>query len=200
METARYLERFGADQARHWAGLLASIAVRCETPPTAAWVGRLTAKAIVGDRIRWIDAIREELESLDESGRSAVWNGWLADYWRRRTQGAPFVLLPGELTALAAIAPFAPEAEFATAVDLVLSAPSGFDSHASASRHVRNELIDSQPETAGRLFTHLMQNTDTTEPFWGSHELEPKLQQLVAKPGDWKMLREAALGLRMNLP
>jgi hypothetical protein len=198
VETVRHLERFGDDQARHWAGLLASIAVRCETPPPATWVRELTAKAKVGNRVRWLDAIREELESLDEPGRSTVWNGWLAEYWQRRIHGDPVVLLPTESNALAAIAPFAPAAEFAAAVGFVLSKPSGFSSHASASRHVSDELIDSQPEAVGRFFTHLMQNT--TEQFWGSYKLKPKLLRLVANPGDWKALREAALRLRMNLP
>ncbi|MFI9486954.1 SIR2 family protein [Promicromonospora sp. NPDC052451] len=198
VETVRHLERFGDDQARHWAGLLASIAVRCETPSPAEWVGGLTAKAKVDARIRWIDAIQEELASLDELGRSAVWGGWLAEYWQHRIHGDPVALLPIESNAFAAIAPFAPAAELAAAVELVVSTPSGFNSHADASRHVPDELIDSQPETVGRYFTHLMQNT--IEPFWGAHELEPKLRRLVAKPGDWKPLREAALRLGMNLP
>ncbi|MFD2025769.1 SIR2 family protein [Promicromonospora aerolata] len=198
IETARRLGPFGEDQARHWAGLLASIAVRCETPPPAAWVRRLTAKAKVGDRVRWIEAIREELENLDEPGRSAVWNDWLAEYWHRRVQSDPVALLPVESNALAAIAPFAPTADFATAVELVLSTPSGFSSHAGASRFVSNELIDSQPEAVGRYFIHLMQNT--AGQFWGSYALEPKLQRLVALPGGWKALREAALQLRIDLP
>ncbi|WP_454857513.1 SIR2 family protein [Promicromonospora soli] len=198
VETVRHLESLEEDQVRRWAGFLASIAVRCETPPPATWVGELTAKATESDRVRWIEAIRDELETLDEPGRGAVWNGWLAEYWQRRTQGDPVVLLPDELNALAAIAPFAPGAEFAVAVDLVRLTPSGFNSYADASRHVSDELIDSQPETVGRLFTHLMQNT--TGQFWGAHELEPKLRRLVAKPGDWKTLREAAIKLRMNLP
>ena len=198
VETVRHLELFGEDLARRWAGFLVAIAVRCETPPPGEWVGRLTAKAKVGDRVRWIEAIRGELESLDEPGRSAVWDGWLAEYWQRRTHSDPVVLLPAESNALAEIAPFAPAAEFAAAVGLVLSTPSGFSSHASASRHVSDEFIDSQSEAVGRFFTHLMQNT--TGQFWGSHELEPKLQRLVAKPGDWKALREAALRLGINLP
>ena len=51
METVRHLEPFREDQARRWAGLLASIAVRCETPPPKSWVGELTAKAGAEDRV-----------------------------------------------------------------------------------------------------------------------------------------------------
>jgi SIR2-like domain len=198
LETVQYLERFTDDQAHRWAGLLASIAVRCETPPPATWVGRLTARAPVGDRIRWFGALGEELEDLDEPGRRAVWDGWLADYWLRRTQSDPVALLQEEASELAAVAPFTPASEFAAAVELVLATPAALDSHAGASRHVSDELIDSQPETAGRFFTHLMQNT--TGQFWGSYELEPKLQRLVVKPGDWKTLRDAALRLGISLP
>jgi hypothetical protein len=41
---------------------------------------------------------------------------------------------------------------------------------------------------------------NTAGPFWGSYELEPKLLRVVAKPGDWKELREAALRLGISLP
>jgi hypothetical protein len=43
-----------------------------------------------------------------------------------------------------------------------------------------------------------MNNTDP-QGFYGQHELRPKLLRLVAKPGNWDLLKAAALRLRMDL-
>jgi hypothetical protein len=69
LETVRRLAVFGDDQSRRWAALLASIAVRCETPAASTWVDQLTARADPADRVRWLEAIGEELQDLDETGR-----------------------------------------------------------------------------------------------------------------------------------
>ena len=134
---------------------------------------------------------------MDEPGRAAAWAGWLAEYWKRRTLSDPVVLSRDEANELATAAPFAPTAEFSSAVNLVRATSAGLDSHAGASRHVSDELIDVQPEDVGRYFTHLMNNT--TGQFWGEYELEPKLRRLIAEPGNWNALREAALRLGISL-
>jgi hypothetical protein len=62
---------------------------------------------------------------------------------------------------------------------------------------VTEGLIDSHPEAVGRYYTHLMRNTPL--PFYGSFELRPKLEQIVAKPGSWDALKAAAFGLEIDL-
>jgi hypothetical protein len=197
VETATHLEAFTDDQRRRLAGLLASIAVRCEAPAADAWVEKFTACASVEDRERWIDSLGDELGALDEAGRAATWANWLHSYWHRRTQDDPIVFERSEMDAFASVAPQAPVAEFEDAVVLVEATSAGFGSHADASRHVIEGLIDSHPEAVGRYYTHLMRNTPL--PFYGSFELRPKLEQIVAKPGSWDALKAAALGLEIDL-
>ena len=198
LDTTQHLDRFGDAEQDRWAGILASIAVGCETPPTGSWVDELTAKAGSARRIRWLESLVQQLEDLDEAGRATVWEAWLADYWRRRIQSRPTVLVRAETDALAAAAPLMPVSEFTAAVDLVLETSAGFDSHGRALRRVTEDLIDSQPVEVGRYLTHLMSNTEGR--FWAAHELEPKLRRLIAKPGAWTELREAALRLEIRLP
>ena len=57
--------------------------------------------------------------------------------------------------------------------------------------------MDACSAEVGRFLTHLM--TNTSGQFWGGHYLVPKLKRLVANPGDWKSLREAALRLNIDL-
>jgi len=198
MQTVAYLERFGDDEQHRWAAFLASIAVGCETPPTSSWVDELTAKAAPPRRVQWLAAVVQTMEELDETGRAAVWTGWLADYWRRRNQSWPVMLVRDEANELAAAAPLVPASEFAAAVDLVLETAAGLDAHGSGLRYVTDELIDAQPAEVGRYLTLLMVNT--VGEYWGSYELAPKLQRLSAKPGgDWTQLREAALRLNIRL-
>lgn len=198
IETAKHLDAFDDDQARRWAGLLASIAVRCETPPASSWVDEMTAKAGPDERARWIEELRDELEEVDPAVGAAVWDTWLAEYWTRRTRRIPAVLSQAEADALAVLAPHLPAEQFVAAVTLVEATSAGLDSHGEASRHVSDDLIDACSVEVGRFLTHLIKNTSGQ--FWGGYDLVPKLKRLVAKPGDWKSLREAALRLSIDLP
>lgn len=200
VETGSHLNAFTEDQSRRWAGLLASIAVRCEVPAAATWLGQFTAKANADDRGRWIEAVADELADLDERGRMATWTAWLKEYWVKRTENDPVVLTQAEMNAFACMAPYAPGSDFWSAVELILMTRATFDAHATASRHLSDALLDSQPEAVGRFLTHLMENTDITQPFWGSYELRPWLEKLIALHGDWTDLRNAALRLGIDLP
>jgi Domain of unknown function (DUF4020) len=200
LETAKHLDRFHEDQARRWASLLAYIAVQCEDPAPSSWVGEMTAKSDASLRLRWLDAIEEILKELDEAGRLAVWSGWLAEYWRRRALSDPVALSQDEANALAALAPHVPAADFDKAVALVETTSAGFNSHAEAAANVSDVLIETHSAEVCRYFIHLMSNTDASPgKFWGGHHLVPKLKHLVAQPGDWKALREAALRLRIDV-
>jgi hypothetical protein len=198
IETSDRLDAFTIDQRRRWAGLLASIAVRCEVPSSDTWVYAFTARATVADRERWIDQLAEEVRALDEPGRVAVWETWLGAFWAARTRDDPVVLERAEMNRFAYIAPSAPAGELETAVQLLESTAASLSSHADASRFVGDDLIDSRPELIGRYYAHLMNNTDP-QGFYGQHELRPKLLRLVAKPGNWDLLKAAALRLRMDL-
>jgi len=198
VETTDHLDAFTIDQRRRWAGLLASIAVRCETPSADTWVSNFTAIAPVQDRERWIHHLADELEALDETGRAAMWETWLGAFWTARTLDDPVVLEQQEMDGFASIAPSAPAGEFETAVRLIELTNAGLASHADASRHVSDGLIDAHPELVGRYYTHLMNNTGPRG-FYGQHELRPKLQRLVAKRGNWDSLKAAALRLGMDL-
>lgn len=198
LETVHHLSAFTIDQRRRWAGFLASIAVRCETPSGDTWVSRFTATTPVDDRERWIDHLSDELEALDESGREAIWSTWLGAFWTRRIQDDPVVFEQKEMDAFASVAPHAPLGEFATAVGLIEATTAGFASHADASRHVTNALIDAHPELTGRYYLHLMKNTSPNG-FYGQHELRPKLDRLIRLPENWDGLTAAALNLGMDL-
>ena len=198
VETTRHLDAFTIDQRRRWAGFLASIATRCDTPSADTWVSRFTAIALVEDRARWIDDLADELEALDETGREAAWSTWLGAFWTTRTQDDPVVFEQKEMDAFASVAPHAPAGELATAVGLIEATTAGFATHADASRHVTFELIEAFPEVVGRYYTHLMKNTSPTG-FYGQHEVRPKLERLTTKPGNWDALKAAALALRMDL-
>ena len=198
VETTHHLDVFTLDQRRRWAGFLASIAVRCETPSADTWVSRFTAIAPADDRERWIDRLADELEALDETGREAIWKTWLGAFWTGRTEDDPVVLEQKEMDAFASVAPHAPAGELETAVSLIEATNAGFASHADASRHVTEDLIDASPELTGRYYTHLMKNT-SPQGFYGHHEVASKLKRLVAKPGDWDALKAAALVLGMDL-
>ena len=50
------------------------------------------------------------------------------------------------MNAFACMAPYAPASEFLSAVELILRTGATFDAHATASRHLSDALIDSQPE------------------------------------------------------
>jgi hypothetical protein len=197
VETATHLGAFTDDQRRRWAGLLASIAVRCEAPAADTWVYGFTACASEEVRERWIDSLADELGELDEPGRAATWSNWLHAFWHQRTQDDPIVFERSEMDAFASVAPQAPVASFEDAVVLVEATTAGLNRHADASRHVTEDLIDSQPETVGRYYTHLMKNTQP--PFYGSFEVQPKLERIIAKPGKWDVLKAAALRLGMDL-
>lgn len=200
LETAKHLDRFHEDQARRWASLLAYIAVQCEDPPASSWVGEMTAKSDASSRLRWLDAIEEIMKELDDPARVAVWSSWLAEYWRRRTHSDPVALSRDEANAFAALAPHGPAADFDKAVALVEATSAGFNSHAEAAAFISDGLIETQSAEVGRYFIHLMSNTDASPgKFWGGHYLVPKLKHLVAQPGDWKALRDAALRLRIDL-
>jgi len=195
--TVKHLDAFDEDQARRWASLMASIAVRCEASPASSWVNEMTAKAGPEERARWIEALGNELEEVDRAVQAAVWDAWLAEYWARRTRSVPAVLSQAEADALAVLAPHLPAEQFAAAVTLVEATSARLDSHGEASRHVSDELIDACGVEVGRFLTHLMMNTSGQ--FWGGYDLVPKLKRLVAKSGDWKGLREAALRLGIDL-
>ena len=197
IETVKHLDAFDEDQARRWAGFMASIAVRCDAPPASSWVDQMTAKAGPDERARWIEALGSELEEVDPSVAAAVWDTWLAEYWTRRTRSLPAVLSQAEADALAVLASHLPAEQFVDAVTLVEATSAKLDSHGEASRHVSDDLIDGCGVEVGRFLTHLMRNT--SGPFWGGHYLVPKLKRLVAKPGEWKSLREAALRLSIDL-
>lgn len=200
LETAKYLDRFQEDQARRWASLLASIAVQCEDPAASSWVGKMAARSGSDSRLHWLDAIEEIVKSLDEPGRVAVWSDWLADYWRRRTLSDPVALSQDEANALASLAPHFPAASFGEAVTLVEATPAGFNSHADSAEYVSEKLIETHSAEVGRYFIHLMRNTDASPGrFWGGRDLAPKLECLVAQPGEWNALRDAALRLHINL-
>jgi hypothetical protein len=198
VETTDHLDVFTIDQRRRWAGFLASIAVRCETPTADTWLSELTAIARVEDRERWIDHLADELKALDETGRAATWTTWLGAFWTARTMDDPVVLEQPEMDGFASIAPSAPAGELETAVQLLEATDASFASHAGASRYVSDGLIDAHPKLVGRYYIHLMNNTES-QGFYGQHELRPKLQHLVAKPGNWDPLKAAALRLGMDL-
>jgi hypothetical protein len=109
----------------------------------------------------------------------------------------PVTLSRGEADALAVLAPHVLPGLFGSAVTLVEATGAGLDSRGETSRQVSEELTEAQSVEVGRFFTHLMNNT--TEPFWGSYDLKPKLKLIVARPGDWTALREAALRLGIDL-
>ena len=198
VETTDHLDAFRIDQRHRWAGLLASIAVRCEIASADAWVSEFTARAAVADRERWIDELARELSALDELGRTAVWDNWLGAFWAARTRNDPVVLEQTEMDRFASIAPSAPAGELETAVQLLESTAASFSSHAHASRFVNDDLITARPELIGRFYKHLINNTDP-QGFYGHHELRPKLQRLVATHGDWDELMAAALRLQIDL-
>ena len=161
----------------------------------------MTAKADAASRLRWLDSLEDVFKELDEPARDAVWSGWLAEYWRRRSLSDPVELSHGEANGLASLAPHVSAENFGKAVALVEATSAGFDSHADVAAHVSDWLIETQSEAVGRYFTHLMNNTDASPgKFWGSYHLKPKLEHLLAQPGDWKALRDAALRLRIDLP
>jgi hypothetical protein len=198
LETVAHLDVFARDQRRRWASMLASIAVRCEAPSADTWVDKMTSKAGVGHRVQWLAGVEEELRDFDDdTGRQAVWHGWLATYWRRRIQGDPVTLAREEADGFAALAPNVSSSEFSAAVTLVLATNAGLGTYADASRQVSDGLLQGQPREVGRFFTHLMNNT--SPPFHGHYDLVPKLQYLISTPGDWKALREAALRLGIKL-
>ncbi|GAA2165602.1 uncharacterized protein DUF4020 [Humibacillus xanthopallidus] len=198
LETVDHLDVFPEDQRHRWASMLASIAVLCEAPPADTWVDKMTSKAGLADRMQWLGGIAEELRELDdEAGREAVWCGWLAAYWRRRTEGDPVTLAKDEADAFAAVAPHVPSTEFPSAVTLVVATNAGLGTHADVAGHVSHSLLEDQPREVGHFLTHLMKNTSL--PFYGHYDLEPKLRYLVSTPGDWKALREAALRLDIKL-
>lgn len=200
LETARHLDRFGEDQARRWASLLAYIAVQCDDPAPGIWVGELSVRADAGSRIRWLLALEEVFKELDESGRDDVWSGWLARYWHRRTLSDPVALSPGEANAFASLAPHLSAENFGEAVALVEATSAGFDSHADVAGDFPEGLIETRSAEAGRFFVHLMNHTDPSAGrFWGTYYLKPKLEHLVAQPGDWQELRGAALRLHIDL-
>lgn len=198
IETASHLDAFAIDQRRRWAGLLASIAVRCDNPRADTWVAKFTAIAPVEDRKRWIDDLGDELKALDEAGRDATWSTWLHAFWSNRTQDDPVVFGQQEMDAFAALVPHVPIAGLTAAVELVEATSAAFTSHAEASRHISDGFIDSHPALVGRLYTHLMRNTSPND-FYGAFEVQPKLERLTAKAGDWSALRTAALALGMDL-
>jgi hypothetical protein len=197
IETARHLDEFRSDQANRWALLMASISTLCEDPPAAQWVGELTAVASEAQRVMWLDSLGREFSELDEAPREAVWTGWLAPYWKSRISGNPRNLTRAEAGELAALAPKVPTARFPEAVELVVAAEAGLDSHAGASRPITDALMDAWPEEVGRFLTHLMENTHGD--FWGGYDLQPKLQYLVGKPGDWDRVRNASLKLKLTV-
>jgi hypothetical protein len=198
METTTQLHVFTGDQRRRWAGFLASIAIRCETPPAGTWVAQFAALAAAADRELWLDDLADELEALDDHGRQTTWTSWLETFWRNRTQDDPVICERSEMNALAAIAPLVPADQFPVAVDLVEATPSAFHNHADASRRVTDDLIDTQPQTAARFYTHLMTNTSRAG-FHGAFEVRPKLMRIVSKEGDWTRLIAAALALGIDL-
>lgn len=201
LDTAKHLNRFHDDQARRWASLLAHIAMQCDDPAPRSWVGELSARSDAESRVRWLESLVEVFTELDESGREDVWSGWLAEYWRRRTLSEPVALSRDEANALAALAPHVPADSFGEAVALVEDTSAGFDSHADAAACCSDRLVETRSAEAGRYFTHLMNNTDASSGrFWGQYHLKPKLERLVAQPGDWNALREAALRLGIDLP
>lgn len=197
IDTSRHLQRFGEEQRRRWADMLASVAVRSESPDASSWVDRFAATAGGEDRARWIGAVADELKDLDEAGRDRVWTGWLGDFWQRRTVSDPVALTDAEASAFAAVALYVPSPQFAAAVDLVTTTRAGFDVHASLARQVPDELIDAEPDAAGRFLNHLMSNTP--KPSWVGYSLKPKLARVIAHQGDWAALRDAALRLDVDL-
>jgi hypothetical protein len=197
VETGKHLDAFTEDQARRWAGFLASIAVRCEAPTADTWVDTFTSSASPKDRERWIDALADELAAIDEPASTATWTKWLHAYWAKRIHDNPVVFEKAEMDAFASVAPHTPHDALETAVSLVEATQAAFDSYADASRYVSEDLIDAQPEAVGRLYTHLMNNTAL--PFYGTYELRPKLERLVKKPGDWATLKAAAFRLGIDL-
>lgn len=201
IDTGKHLDRFAEDQARRWASLLAYIAIQADDPSPSVWVREMTVKTDAAHRVRWLEALEDALQDLDEQGRYDVWTEWLAEYWRRRTLADPVSLSPAEANTFAALAPHVPDEKFADAVTLVEATTAGFESHAEAARHVPDKLIVAYPADVARFFIHLMLKTDESRArFWGAHNLEPKLKLLVAQPGDWKLLREAALRLHIDPP
>ncbi len=201
IDTGKHLDRFDDDQARRWASLLAYIAIQATDPSPSVWVREMTVKTGAAHRVRWLQALEDALRDLDAQGRRDVWTEWLAEYWRRRTLADPVSLSPAEANTLATLATHIPNETFADAVTLVEATTAGFDSHAEAARHVPDQLIVTYPADVARFFIHLMSHTDESrERFWGSHHLEPKLKLLVAQSGDWTLLRDAALRLRIDLP
>jgi hypothetical protein len=201
IETGRHLDRFDDDQARRWASLLAYIAIQADDPSPSVWVRDMTVRTDAAHRVRWLKALDDALRDLDEQGRCDVWTEWLAEYWRLRIRADPVSLSPAEANALATLATHLPNETFVDAVTLVEATTAGFDSHAEAARHVPDQLIVTYPADVARFFIHLMSNThESRERFWGAHSLEPKLQLLVAQPGDWTLLRDAAVRLRIDLP
>ncbi|WP_344814397.1 hypothetical protein, partial [Microlunatus aurantiacus] len=193
IETAKHQDAFDDDQMRRWAGLLASIAVQCQSPPAASWVEQLTAKASPDQRTQWIEAVGNELGEIDPAAVAAVWDTWLAEYWRQRTKSHPTVLSKSEADALAVLATNLPAEQFVDSVTLVTATHAGLAPYGESTSRLSNELIGACPVAVGRFLTHLMTNTST--PFWGDYDLKPKLEQLVARTGDWTSLREAALRL-----
>ena len=137
IETAKHLDAFDDDQARRWAGFLASIAVRCEAPPASSWVDEMTAKARPDERARWIEALGNELEEVDPAVRAAVWDTWLAEYWTRRTRSLPAVLSQAEADALAVLAPHLPAEQFVAAVTLVEATSARLDSYGEVAPRFR---------------------------------------------------------------
>lgn len=198
IETITHLQVFTNDQRRRWAGFLASIAIRCDTPPAGTWVAQLTALAAPAERELWLDHLADELEALDDHGRQTTWDSWLEIFWRSRTQDDPVICEQSEMNAFAAIAPLVPADQFAAAVDLVEATPSAFHNHADASRRVTDHLIDTQPQTVARFYTHLMTNTPRAG-FDGAFEVRPKLMRIVSRQGDWTRLTAAALILGIDL-
>jgi hypothetical protein len=91
VETGKHLDALTEDQARRWAGLLASIAVRCEAPTADTWVDTFTSSASPKDRERWIDALADELAAIDEPASTATWSKWLHAYWAKRIHDNPVV-------------------------------------------------------------------------------------------------------------
>lgn len=194
--TAAHLEVFQRDQVQRWAEMVAGASVWGESPAPSTWVGELTVKAAPEQRAQWLEAVADHLERMTPPARSRVWSAWLATYWASRIKRVPMVLTEPEASGLAAVAPLMSAADFPAAVDLVLQSPASVGGHGHVVRHLSDELIASMSEDVGKYLTHLMRNT--TERHW-DYRLRPILAKLVEVPGDWRAVREAALGLGIYL-
>jgi hypothetical protein len=149
-------------------------------------------------RVEVLKAIGDRLGDLPAEARTAAWAEWGEKYWKARFRGVPSRPTLEETSALARWVPFLPSSGVGVAVALLTSRPAALGRHDAVLRDLTDDFVDQHTDDVAQLLAHMMRNTSAGE-FYGHPALVPILTRIAAKPGDWTFLREASLGLGIQL-